>query len=404
MSIASEITRLQNAKASIKTSIEAKGVTVPSSAKLDDYDTYVDAIQTGGGTSKIASVLEGTVTTMSASDFDGATTLRGSAFENCNSLTSVIMPNTITTLSENGYQFQNCVGLTSVSVSSNLTKLPIYCFTGCTSLTSVDLKNVSLLETNVFNRCTSLTSINLSNVTKMSGGTGQQAGVFYGCTSLTSSGLTLPTTFSSELLFGQNTFQGCTGLTSFTYPTYTGSTGFSINCLKGCYNITTLDISNVPSGKILSMPLELGTSSKPSQLTTVIGMPTTCGTGFYNGSGKMFQYCSYLTTITLPTPTSSTTTCAAALFEHSGLTTITTPNNLKTLGNYMFNDCQSLTSVTISADVNKINQNCFSSCPLLTEITYLGTMADWGSITFGTNWKQNTPLTTVHCSDGDITL
>ena len=49
MSIASEISRLQGAKAGLKTSIEAKGVTVSSDATLDDYPDYVDAIQTGGG-------------------------------------------------------------------------------------------------------------------------------------------------------------------------------------------------------------------------------------------------------------------------------------------------------------------------------------------------------------------
>lgn len=49
MSIASEITRLQTAKADIKSSIEAKGVTVPSNASIDTYDTYIDQIPTGGG-------------------------------------------------------------------------------------------------------------------------------------------------------------------------------------------------------------------------------------------------------------------------------------------------------------------------------------------------------------------
>lgn len=49
MSVASEITRLQNAKASLKTSIEGKGVTVPSSTKLDGYADLVDSIEQGGG-------------------------------------------------------------------------------------------------------------------------------------------------------------------------------------------------------------------------------------------------------------------------------------------------------------------------------------------------------------------
>ena len=51
MTIASEITRLQWAKADIKTSIENKGVSVPSNAKIDTYNTYIDQITTGGITS-----------------------------------------------------------------------------------------------------------------------------------------------------------------------------------------------------------------------------------------------------------------------------------------------------------------------------------------------------------------
>ena len=53
MSIATEITRLQGAKASLKTSIENKGVTVPSSTKLDGYAALVDEIQAGGDTDGI---------------------------------------------------------------------------------------------------------------------------------------------------------------------------------------------------------------------------------------------------------------------------------------------------------------------------------------------------------------
>ena len=50
MSVASEITRLQGAKADIKTAIEAKGVTVPSNALLDSYDAYIAQISGGGTT------------------------------------------------------------------------------------------------------------------------------------------------------------------------------------------------------------------------------------------------------------------------------------------------------------------------------------------------------------------
>lgn len=65
MSIASEITRLQGAKADLKTAIEGKGVTVPSATKLDGYADLVDDIQTGStptGTKNITISANGTRT------------------------------------------------------------------------------------------------------------------------------------------------------------------------------------------------------------------------------------------------------------------------------------------------------------------------------------------------------
>lgn len=49
MSISSEISRLQSAKAALATSISNKGVTVVPSATLDTYPSLVDSIQTSGG-------------------------------------------------------------------------------------------------------------------------------------------------------------------------------------------------------------------------------------------------------------------------------------------------------------------------------------------------------------------
>lgn len=47
MTIASEIQRLQNAKISIRQSIESKGVVVPIDAKIDGYSELIDNIQQG---------------------------------------------------------------------------------------------------------------------------------------------------------------------------------------------------------------------------------------------------------------------------------------------------------------------------------------------------------------------
>ena len=71
MSIASEISRLQTAKADIKTAIEAKGVSVPSSAKIDVFDDYITQIPTEGSyQSKTVSPTESSQTVSPDSGYD----------------------------------------------------------------------------------------------------------------------------------------------------------------------------------------------------------------------------------------------------------------------------------------------------------------------------------------------
>ena len=49
MSIQTELTRITNAKAAIKTAIEGKGVTVPEATLLDGMAALIEAIEAGGG-------------------------------------------------------------------------------------------------------------------------------------------------------------------------------------------------------------------------------------------------------------------------------------------------------------------------------------------------------------------
>ena len=49
MSIQTELTRITNAKAAIKTAIEGKGVTVPAGTLLDGMASLIESIEAGGG-------------------------------------------------------------------------------------------------------------------------------------------------------------------------------------------------------------------------------------------------------------------------------------------------------------------------------------------------------------------
>ena len=53
MSVGTEISRLENAKAAITTAIAGKGVTVPSGTKLDSMAALIDNIQAGGGANEL---------------------------------------------------------------------------------------------------------------------------------------------------------------------------------------------------------------------------------------------------------------------------------------------------------------------------------------------------------------
>lgn len=64
MSVQSEITRITNAKAAIKTAIEGKGVTVPDGTLLDGMAALIAGIEAGGGGSvePFTKIISGTIT------------------------------------------------------------------------------------------------------------------------------------------------------------------------------------------------------------------------------------------------------------------------------------------------------------------------------------------------------
>ena len=225
MSIASEITRLQNAKANIKSAIEAQGVTVPSNATLDTYNSYVANIP-------LAKLIARDITFKSIVIPNGITKIGNYAFYNYNNLTSVTIPNGVTSIGQ--YAFYGCKGLTSITIPDSVTSIGTYAFKGCTSLTSVTIPNsVTSIGQNAFLDCTSLTSVTIGNSVTSIGNN-----AFYNCTSLTS-----VTIGNSVTSIGQNTFYNCSGLTSITCNATTAPT------------ITSTTFRNVKTNGTLSVPI-----------------------------------------------------------------------------------------------------------------------------------------------------
>ena len=106
-------------------------------------------------------------------------------------------------------------------------------FAGCIGLTSVTIPNsVTSIEEQAFYCCTSLTSITIPNsVTRIGGG------AFLWCSGLTS--VTIPNSVTS---LGEEAFSWCSSLTSVTIPnsmTNIGSCAF-----EGCYKLTSVTVLN----------------------------------------------------------------------------------------------------------------------------------------------------------------
>ena len=64
-----------------------------------------------------------------------------SAFSGCNSLSSVVIPNSVTSIGKSA--FQGCTGLASVTIPSSVTSIGSYAFFGCSSLKKLESKAVT---------------------------------------------------------------------------------------------------------------------------------------------------------------------------------------------------------------------------------------------------------------------
>ena len=153
------------------------------------------------------------------------------AFSGCNNLSSVSIPNSVTTI---GYQaFYGCNSLTSVSIPNSVTSIGYHAFSGCSSLTSVTIPgSLTTIERGVFYGCSNLSFVSIpSSVTSI----GSKA--FQGCSSLTS--ISIPNSVTS---IGSEAFNGCSSLTSVTIPN--SMTTIGVQAFSGISGLKSVGIPN----------------------------------------------------------------------------------------------------------------------------------------------------------------
>ena len=145
----------------------------------------------------------------------------GGAFLDCVSVTSVVIPDSVTSIGV--YAFENCTSLASVTLSGSVSSVGTAAFAGCTSLAAikVDSSNPYFTEQDGVLLNKDMTSI-----------------VCYPTGKPTSS-YTVPDTVTS---IGWNTFESCTNLVSVTIPDSVTSIGGM--AFYGCEKLASVQISD----------------------------------------------------------------------------------------------------------------------------------------------------------------
>ena len=90
------------------------------------------------------------------------TSIGNSAFNGCISLTDITIPNSVTSIGNSA--FNGCISLTEITIPNNVTSVGYGVFSDCSGLTSIIIPNsITNIGESVFYRCISLTEINIPN-------------------------------------------------------------------------------------------------------------------------------------------------------------------------------------------------------------------------------------------------
>lgn len=301
------------------------------------------------------------------------------AFIDCGELTSIEIPNSVTTIGIAA--FENCSKLISVEIPNGVTTIPLRAFSGCTKLKNINIPNsVTKILSFAFRQCTELENVNIPNSVEVIGDY-----VFGGCTNLTSIEMPKSVTIIDRGLFygcenlvniklhdnikkiGDGAFGKCTNLTSIEIPESVGEIGS--NAFEYCEKLTNINIPKSVTqicSSVFYRCINLKSIILPEGITIM--------------EYGAFAECTSLEEIKLPK--SLTTIGHEAFVGCEKLETIEIPKNVKEIEWTVFADCTSLISIEIPEKVNKIADRLFAGCSSLKSVSLSKNITEIGELAF----------------------
>lgn len=245
----------------------------------------------------------------------GVTSIGWCAFWGCSDLIAIIIPYGVTSI---GYEaFARCSGLASVTLPSTLISIGESAFWGCTELTSLVIpKNVTSIEGSAFAACFGLASISVATGNARYDSRGNCNAIIETATNTLIAGCESTVIPSTVTSIAWNAFYRCTGLSTINIPS--GVTSIGSGAFYGCVGLSsiTVDPENTQYDSRGNCNAIIETKSE----TLIVGCEKTVIPNTVKAIGwYAFYGCAGLSTITIP---DSITTIGSGAFDGIDLTTI----------------------------------------------------------------------------------
>ena len=298
------------------------------------------------------------------------------AFEQCSSLTDVIIGSSVTTIDD--YAFEGCTGLTSVTIPNSVTTIGRSAFYNCSSLTNVIIgSSVTTIDDYAFNRCSNLetltivdgsSDLNLGNNEVRSAGFGK--GLFYDCP-LKNIYLGRNLTYNTSMPYGFSPFYRKNELTTLTIGNTVTQIGDHAFC--ECTGLTDVTIPN----SVTEIDNAAFRYCSSLEKLTIADGSSNLKLGYSNdyGAEGIFYNCPLKSIYLGRNLTYNTSYGYSPFYRKKELTNLTFGNTITKIGEWAFCGCSSLTDVTIPNSVTTIGRYAFADCFELESIISLATTA-----------------------------